>query len=72
MSSITDLFSALQNGVKAINSLTIQMKNVFPQAAAISSTVTTGGVTFTSSQATAFLTVQTSSGGIYKVPLYLS
>lgn len=71
MTSLQDILTTLQNGVKAINGLTQQMKNVFPQATAVSTTAATAGaVTYTSSQAVAFLSVTTSSGGVYKVPLY--
>ncbi len=69
---LSDILSAMQNGVTAINSLRNQLALVFPQATAsstIGSTVA-GTITFTSSQAVAFLSVTTSSGGEYKVPLY--
>lgn len=69
-SSLTDLFTALQNGVTAINNLNDTLQAVFPQATALSTATHTGTITYTSSQAAAFLTVVTSSGGTYYVPLY--
>jgi hypothetical protein len=69
---LSDILSAMQNGVTAIRALQNQLALVFPQATAsstIGSTVA-GTITFTSSQAVAFLSVTTSSGGVYKVPLY--
>lgn len=71
MASLQDLLSALQNGVTAINNLKEQIATTFPQASAVSTGAATAGtITFTSSQATGFLTVTTSSGASYKVPLY--
>lgn len=69
-SSLTDLLQTMQQGVQAINNLAIVIQNTFPQAGALSTSAIAGTITFTSSQAAAFLTVETSSGGIYKVPLY--
>ena len=68
--SLTDLLQSLQQGVQAVNNLTIVIQATFPQAGALSTSAPTGTITFTSSQAAAFLTVVTSSGGTYKVPLY--
>ena len=71
MISPQDILTALQNGVTAINGLTQQMKNVFPQATSLSTVAATAGtLSFTSSQAVTFLTVTTSSGGVYKIPMY--
>lgn len=71
MDSLTQILSALQNGVTAINNLAAKLDQIFPQATAVSTTAAGAGtVTFTSSQAASFLSIQTSSGGIYKVPLY--
>ncbi len=69
---LSDILSAMQNGVTAIRDLKNQLALVFPQATASSTVASTmvGTITFTSSQAVAFLSVTTSSGGIYKVPLY--
>jgi len=73
MASLDDLFTALQNGVTAINNLTTQVRETFPQVSALSTTVpsSAGVVTFNSSRPSTFLTVVTSSGGTYQVPLYL-
>ena len=71
MASLDLILTALQNGVTAIQSLNASLALVFPQATAVSTTAATAGtVTFTSSQATGFLSVVTSSGATYKVPLY--
>lgn len=70
--SLSELMSTLQNGVTAINNLSEQIASTFPQATALSTGVTlTGTITFTSSQAATFLTVITSSGATYYVPLYV-
>lgn len=66
-----DILQTMQQGVQAINALTVQIKNTFPQVSATSTSVTTGTIAFTSSTAALFLSVTTSSGGTYKVPLYL-
>jgi len=69
--SLSDLLVALQDGVRAINALNTSLQLVFPQATALSTAAATAGtIVFTSSQAATFLSVQTSSGGLYKVPLY--
>lgn len=69
--SLTEILAALQNGVTAINNLNTALNNIFPQATALSTTAPTAGtITFTSSQAVAILSVTTSSGGVYKLPLY--
>lgn len=71
--SLSEILAALQNGVTAINNLNTALSAVFPQATAASTTVPGAGtITFTSSQAVAFLSVLTSSGGTYKVALYSS
>lgn len=70
MSNLTDLFTAMQNGVTAIQTLNTTLKGFFPQVAALSTSATTGAITFNSSQPVAFLSVVTSSGGTYKVPLF--
>ena len=70
-STLDVILTALQNGVAAINNLNITLGKVFPQATALSTTAATAGtITFTSSQAQAFLSVVSSSGGVYKIPLY--
>jgi hypothetical protein len=66
-----DILQTLQQGVQGINNLATQIKTTFPQVSATSTSVTAGTIVFTSSEAALFLTVITSSGGTYKVPLYL-
>lgn len=71
MASLADILTALQNGVTAIQGLNTTLSAVFPQATAVSTTAATAGaITFGSSQAAAFMSVVTSSGATYKVPLY--
>jgi len=70
MASLTDILTSLQQGVQALNNLTSQIATTFPQAGALSTAATAGAATLTSSQPAAFLTVITSSGGTYKVPLF--
>lgn len=66
-----DLLQTMQQGVQAINNLTTQIRATFPQVAALSTSATVGTITFSSSQPSQFMTVITSSGATYKVPLYL-
>jgi hypothetical protein len=69
--SLSDLLSAMQNGVVAIRALNTTLATIFPQATAYSTTAATAGtITFTSSQATAFISIVTSSGATLKVPVY--
>lgn len=68
--SLADILTSLQQGVQAINNLTIQIRTTFPQSGAISFTATTGGLVSNSSNPAAFLTIITSSGATYKVPLF--
>ena len=69
--SLTEILSALQNGVTAIRDLKMTLENVFPQVTATSSIApSAGALTFSSSQPALFMSVETSSGGVYKVPLY--
>ena len=69
--SLSDILSALQNGVRAINGLNTTLATIFPQATAYSTTAATAGtVTFASSQATGFISVVTSSGATVKVAVY--
>jgi hypothetical protein len=68
---LSDILSALQNGVNAINRLNTSLGNVFPQSTATTTTISSAGtITYTSSQAKIFLTVITSSGGTYSIPGY--
>lgn len=83
--SLTEIMAVLQNGVEAMKDLTTQISDgvtaideataqiaaTFPQASALSTSATTGGISFNSSQPEAFLTVISASGGTYKVPLFL-
>jgi hypothetical protein len=70
--SLADILAALQNGVTAIQTLTQQISVTFPQATGVSTTApsSVGSITFTSSEASAFLTVTTSSGHLYHIALY--
>jgi len=69
--SAESFLSAFQNVVVAINNLNDTMGDVFPQASSLSTTAATAGtITFTSSQAVAFMSVLSSSGGTYKIPLF--
>ncbi len=71
-SSLTDILTALTDGVQAINGLKAALQAVFPQAAATSTAAATAGtITYTSSQAAIFISVLTSSGGTYRIPGYL-
>jgi len=72
MASITDLITALQNGVTALNSVNKTLGQVFPGATAVSTTApsSVGAITFSSSQAKGFITVVTSSGFSAKMALY--
>ncbi len=71
--SLTDILAALQNGVTALNNLTIQLRDSFPPITDLSSSApAVGTITFSSSLVSAFGSVQTSSGGSYRVALYPS
>lgn len=71
MASPTEILAALQNGVRALNDLNTTLGNVFPQATSLSTVAATAGtLTFTSSRPAAFLSIETSSGGVYKIPLF--
>lgn len=69
---IGDLLQSLQQGVQAVNNLTVKIGTIFPQvtASSTSAPATLGTVTFTSSQAAQFMLVTTSSGFTGKVPIY--
>lgn len=70
---LSDILSALQNGVSAINNLNASLANIFPQTTALSTVAPSAGtITFNSSEASSFLSVTTSSGGIYKLAAYPS
>jgi hypothetical protein len=67
-----DILQTLQQGVTAINNLRATISTVFPQITSTSTSAPTsaGTVTFTSSQASYFMLVTTSSGFTGKVPIY--
>lgn len=69
--SLQEILSTLQSGVQAINNLNTTLQTIFPQATAYSTTAATAGtITFTSSQATGFVSIITSSGATVKVAVY--
>lgn len=72
MASISDILSALQNAVTAVNSLNKTLGSVFPGATAMSTVVpsSVGSVTFTSSEPKGFISVTTSSGYAGKIAVY--
>lgn len=72
MASLSDILSAIQNSVTAINSLNKTLGTVFPGATALSTVVpsSVGSVTFTSSEPKGFISVTTSSGYQGKVAVY--
>jgi len=72
MASVTDLFTGVQNAVKAINDLNVTLASVFARATTSSVTApsSVGSITFTSSQATGFLLVELSSGVTVRMPYY--
>lgn len=65
-----NLLTSLQQAVTAVNNLSKTLTNAFPLASGLSTSATTGAITFSSSQPAAFLSIITSSGGLYKVALY--
>jgi hypothetical protein len=64
--------TTLQSGVSAIRDLTKQIGRIFPSTTASSSAApaTAGTITFSSSLASGFMLVQTSSGGTVKIAFY--
>lgn len=71
MASPTDVLVALQDMVVAVNKLADQVSTSFAQITVTTTPPSGGTITFTSSLASGFLSVTTSSGGSYKVPVYL-
>lgn len=68
---LSDILSALQNGVRAINDLNQTFLTATQFTSPVSSIAPAAGtITFTSSQANGFISVTTSSGGIYSIPVY--
>lgn len=73
MAALDTILATLQDGVRAINKLTLQLDTTFPPLTDPSSTVpAVGTITFNSSQASAFGLVTTSSGASYRIALYPS
>ena len=71
--SLSDILAALQHGVQAINGLRTQVRATFPHISEFSITPpSAGGVSFASSQATAFMPITTSSGFTGYVALFPS
>jgi hypothetical protein len=71
--SLSEIFAALQNSVVAINRVRQQVAATFPRMGTVTSSApAVGAVTFTSSQATGFLSVTTSSGYVGWIPTYPS
>lgn len=71
--SLSEILSALQNGVAAMNQITSQLALTFPQYGVVVSSAiatTNSTITFGSSQAAGFLAVTTSSGAAYYIPIY--
>jgi hypothetical protein len=70
MASLEDILSTMQNGVNAIRDLTVQIREAFPPLTHPTSVApSAGAVTYNSSQVSGFATVETSSGGVYKIAL---
>lgn len=70
---LSDILSAMQNGVVAMRDLTSAVNTVFPHAGpvtAITPSSSLATTTFLSSQSRGFLSITTSSGGVYTVPIY--
>lgn len=69
--SLTEILITLQQAVQAVNNLATQISVTFPQVSALSTSATVvAGISYNSSQPTAFLSVISSSGATYKVPLF--
>jgi len=69
--SLSDMLSAMQNGVIALTRLNTTIASIFPQVTASSTTVAVAGtITFSSSQAVGFILVELSSGATVKIPYY--
>jgi len=69
--SLSDLYTAFQNGVQALRAINTTLGNIFPEVTANSTVAATAGtITFTSSQALGFMLVELSSGTTVKVPYY--
>lgn len=70
MAGINDIWTALQNGVVAIKELRQQIAISLPPLSRQSDSVPSNGtITYNSSLVAGFATIQTSSGGTYKIAL---
>lgn len=69
-SSLTDIFTVLQNGVNALSKVAKAVSTAFPQVTGTSSTATVGALTFNSSQPAGFITFVSTSGTTFKSPYY--
>lgn len=70
---LSNLLATLQNGVTGINNLARQIAVTFPRMGVFTSSAPgIGGVSFTSSQATGFISVVTSSGATVYLATYPS
>ena len=72
MASLSDVLTALQNGVTALSAVNKTLSQVFPGATAVSTTApsSVGAITFSSSLTKGYITVTTSSGFTGKIALY--
>lgn len=68
--TLTDIFTAIQNGVNALNKVAKSISTSFPQVTGTSSTATVGTLTFNSSQPAGFITFVSTSGTTFKSPYY--
>lgn len=70
MAALDTILGVMQDGVRAINKLTLQLNTNFPPITDPSTTApAVGNVTYSSSLAQAFGLVTTSSGGTYRIAL---
>lgn len=69
---IGDILQSLQQAVQALQTIntTLTTRFLSVTAASTSAPSSTGSITFTSSEASGFLLVTTSSGSTVKVPFY--
>lgn len=69
-SSLTDIFTVLQNGVNALSKVAKAVSTSFPQVTGTSSTATVGTIVITSSLVAGFITIVSTSGTTLKIPYY--
>jgi len=69
---VGDILQSFQQLVQGVQTINTTIKSIFPQVttSSTSAPATTGSITFTSSEASGFLLVTTSSGATVKVPFY--